>query len=1592
MRYSAAYLLAVLGGNPSPQVIDIAKILGSVGIDCDEKRAQQVIDACQGRNLEDIIADGMKKIDESILTSTDSVHISKENDLPGISQVQSADNKSFDTSDDPFYDSDPEPNTIVYIILFFDANERETRQIISYCMNEFTSKFDIKIDNSFSKFTFADLSKENITSEQLYQWHASIDIIERYQSYLDQSYFETLANEVIYNCTLPRFGDLCQYEYVYYYSFFSSLEDMIEIYYGNYNYNPSNLSCYIHMQCDRGLPLACLDWTEICDGIIHCLNGGLDEKYCSKLEFDQLKNHLDDQQIYSDSKCDKGVPSFRHEEIKCRNVLLTSSCSKTRFSKLFEMVLSTKHHDLSSDCWSAFKCILQSWIESKSYCNDFCVNDQCIKIIEKSCPYMIYISNIPFMFNDIYLAYEKNDSLLLYNGQFHYPYLCYNGSHYDEYFNTMSIPKMLYSNVSCYREIHSLVSPTISINAEHFIYIQNNLLSGMQTANNISSSCTQPNLYQCINSSTCIPIEYLNDYEQDCPYMDDENLTESNDTELLDRLLNICGICAFYENEDMKYIRRHVSFQTICDGYTVLKPWFINGRKETDETECEHWECNNVYTRCNGFWNCLDGADEVNCQVRSTINCSSNEHVCVSPHKNELICVFLTKINDGIIDCLGAMDESAWYRHEYREEFRRFYCKSQNSEIYLSSDNLCDGTIHCDNEDDERICKIPNNCDMNKFLGISFLGVDSAIQSVLCESINIVPKRLFVYFTLGNSSKSDIIGFDNTRSIDLFPSIIPDGTENTRQSQCHRGLVLRTWLDNINRQAVITCLCPSSYYGDQCQYQNQRVSLSLQFRSLSDSIRTSYIIVILLIDDSIERIIHSYQQFTYMSIRDCNTKFNNYLTYSMRPRNVTKNYAIHIDIYEQNSFFYRQSLLFPIVSKILPVHRLSFVIDIPKSESIVKSCNDRRCVHGTCMKYMNNRDHSGFCQCNPGWTGQNCHISFNCTCSSDSLCLGISANRRSICICPMHRFGPRCYIHNTICQTNVGSTCQSGGTCIPFDKYKTRGARFICICPLDFSGDRCEIPDAKIILSFEKNLLPQSMFIHFIRVIAHDKPERITTFKTISFPQDFVIIKWPLPFNVAFIEMGKNNYYLTAVEKTYNQSITINRMIHTSDRCPHINELFNETIINLHLLRRIKYYQKPCRDYHLNLACFYDEAHLCLCYQHEQKILTNCFEFNHSKTFDCSGQNACENGGQCFQDSLVCPSRTMCLCPSCYYGQRCQFTTNGFGLSLDNILGYYIQPNVCILHQTIIVKISIALNIIFMIVGFINGILALITFKNKITREVGCGLYLLGSSITTLLIVFIFGLKFWILIAAQMFFISDEFFLNMQCILLDFFIRICLNMDQWLNACVACERAITIMKGARFNKAKSKEAAKKVIVILCILNIMTSIHDPIYRHLIHEQHNDTDEKRTWCVVTYPPGLQLYNSIMYIFQFLVPFIINFISATILIMKKTYNQSNFRTNEPRIKLLIKNYRQHRHLFIAPVLLVILAIPRVIISFTSKCMKSSNDTWLFLMGYFISFIPPALTFVIFILPSKFYKKQFHKSIVEYQSSMRRRFRLIL
>ena len=144
----------------------------------------------------------------------------------------------------------------------------------------------------------------------------------------------------------------------------------------------------------------------------------------------------------------------------------------------------------------------------------------------------------------------------------------------------------------------------------------------------------------------------------------------------------------------------------------------------------------------------------------------------------------------------------------------------------------------------------------------------------------------------------------------------------------------------------------------------------------------------------------------------------------------------------------------------------------------------------------------------------------------------------------------------------------------------------------------------------------------------------------------------------------------------------------------------------------------------------------------------------------------------------------------------------------------------------------------------INGFLSFQTFRKRETRSVGCGMYLLTTSIISMITVVVLALKFAILVAIQTGSIHNHRFLYIQCISMDFMLRSLLRMIDWLNACVAIERAVSVLQGVKFSKTKSQRVARWMIVAVILLTSGSYIYDPFHRRVI----NDEEEEQIWCVL------------------------------------------------------------------------------------------------------------------------------------------------
>ncbi|CAF4015286.1 unnamed protein product, partial [Adineta steineri] len=285
----------------------------------------------------------------------------------------------------------------------------------------------------------------------------------------------------------------------------------------------------------------------------------------------------------------------------------------------------------------------------------------------------------------------------------------------------------------------------------------------------------------------------------------------------------------------------------------------------------------------------------------------------------------------------------------------------------------------------------------------------------------------------------------------------------------------------------------------------------------------------------------------------------------------------------------------------------------------------------------------------------------------------------------------------------------------------------------------------------------------------------------------------------------------------------------------------------------------------------------------------------------------------------------------CVIGDACNVQTKGIGMTLNDILRYEINQNMTLKNQPLLVKISVGLTTVMFLLGLINSILSLLTFKNTNLRKFGCGIYLLASSITSLLTISMFTVNFCFVLLTQM---NSSINLSIHrggCISIEPLLKVFLYCDTWFNACVAIERATHVYQGVRFNKEKSKRLARWIIFILPFCITATIIHEPLHRNVFEHQVIDK-----WCVVNYSRAVQDYNTAILFIHLIGPFIANLFSALFIIFGTARQRSLAQTNQNYITHIREQLREHKRLVISPAILMILSMPRLIISLLSGCVK--------------------------------------------------------
>ncbi|CAF0878112.1 unnamed protein product, partial [Didymodactylos carnosus] len=701
-------------------------------------------------------------------------------------------------------------------------------------------------------------------------------------------------------------------------------------------------------------------------------------------------------------------------------------------------------------------------------------------------------------------------------------------------------------------------------------------------------------------------------------------------------------------------------FQDFCNGV-------VNRKLVTDEADCQEFSlsCSSRSRACTGIWDCNNGYDEINCGSQTYYlnqHCGEEEHYCFQFDTYELGCLHVDRANDGQIDCIGASDERFVYcPNKHPDEItRRFRCLSEP--LCIRVEQVCDGNQDCPLNDDELMCpwRMKSECQNGTF---ACKNRTCLSESERCNNQNECRNGEDEWFC-------DMIRYRHFKpqfrlSTDFTQYPIRDEMSNEmtiknwsklkqrrsvkradlKQDElfdyyiayyCNHGVLVSSW-----DTKGLECFCSPAYFGHRCQFQSHRLTVYLQVE-IDKRLRQSVfkLSVCLISTDDEERTI----MCDYVTHFESNERIFKHIIYLVYPRShITSNYSVRITAYATtlSTVMLHSAWYYKIAFSFLPVNRLTAVIRIENTTEQYKN---------NCILYRNDNTR---------------HYCFHAP-LSPLLCANDSLFVDGYCVCPLNKWGTGCYIRSNICE-KMNDSCKNGGICYPLVERLS----YFCICDDQHFGQFCQYNRSKVAISLMNNHYSISIMpfviVHFLeidealgaliikdRLLFHRVPLSSILISLFKQERLSTFIYTQIYFDTRTVY---GEYHLVSLLRRVR---SLQTSVLPSNRCPHIRELLNHTVNNFPYFKRVKFYQKAC--YVWGIKCFYDEQYMCLC---DNFARYDCFRFDHDAS-DCSSLDYCLNEGRCIQPLQTDLTFDFgCVCPACYYGELCQFTTAQYSLSLD---------------------------------------------------------------------------------------------------------------------------------------------------------------------------------------------------------------------------------------------------------------------------------------------------------------------------------------
>jgi hypothetical protein len=897
-------------------------------------------------------------------------------------------------------------------------------------------------------------------------------------------------------------------------------------------------------------------------------------------------------------------------------------------------------------------------------------------------------------------------------------------------------------------------------------------------------------------------------------------------------------------------------------------------------------------------------------------------------------CIGIDQIGDGHVDCYGAIDERNTLEYCDQATMLGYHFKCLSSNDCARYWQICSDSFKCLNMSDKGLwCDYQdtavsltgcaeNMADFKCFNGFCARRgrCNRIIECPFGEDEYICDYQpLYLYKAVSYRQEKELSTKNTQQRIRLHR--FPNDTNTTEAEEnvmitkqqtkmtfsqlnsslipywCNRGVGVHLY----NGSTI--CFCPPQYFGDKCQFHTDRIIVLLHL-NLSQSIYTAEsdrtivlkLLVLLLFNNetlathefhvrpAVEMIVYKKKMVHFVYSPQVSRQYASIIS--------DHRYSVRIEGYELKMNEKPRIIAawqYPIYFDYIPVFRLAKVLRLSQLKMEINPCSSKPCKQNQQCQPVLNSLSKYICLCQSNLTGDNCSVKdrlciegycyFQALCKPNSRHL-LRENQLPYCICPLNRFGERCDIEYDQCASNP---CQNGGSCFPTSKLQ----QFLCLCTDSYYGEKCELRKPRIQLYINESVnyagvVVQCFRINFVSldlILIYQRAYKIIP-KLFEYQHDdktapeMIVAKLYSSYDDA-----QSRIYLLSLHINVTSIYGTTQMTE-KNQCVDIHTLTLDEKANIRI-SPIKYHYlcQICPT----LICFYDQSYLCICTDDHSRV--ECFGYDHRLDY-CSH---CLAGARCLKEDQSRLNNFICLCPPCHSGIYCQFSSNSFTFTLDQLFFTDLTSE----KKETTVRWLIIAPLLLFFVALPSNLFSLATFRRRKCLHNGVGQYLFCMSIVNQINIGFLVARLIHLSAAitnsRSYSITD----HILCKVFSYSLTCSTRITFWLASFVAVERVyMTIFLNGRW--LKQPHIARRIVGLIFFVILLSAAYEVVFVQSFSRVINNRTSNM--CVLNFPISHRSLWMIMHqtitIINSILPLLISIFCTITIVCVIIKNKMNIR----------------------------------------------------------------------------------------------------